>query len=52
LKKAIEHMLSMKDSERERMGSSAKRIIEKHFDETIVVNTFFSVLQEYEEGFN
>jgi len=51
LERAIEQMLDMKDTERELMSSNAKEIIEKYFDEQIVVNAFFSVLQEYEDKF-
>jgi glycosyltransferase involved in cell wall biosynthesis len=48
LEHAIKQMLDMKDSERKLMGLNAKEIIEKHFNEQIVVNAFFDVLKEYE----
>ena len=37
----------MSKSERKVMGSNASEIVTKNYDEKIVINAFFNVLEEY-----
>ncbi len=47
IKTSLNVMLNMSNIERMNMGLNARKIIEKNFDEEIVINKFFNVLKDF-----